>query len=56
MWYTPGDPALDASRIVPEIAQRIGALYSLYNFLLWTSNNDFHSFYQKGTARPGLPF
>lgn len=51
MWYEPNDPALDAGRITSELVHRIGALYSVYSFLLWTSNNDFHSFYQKSSSR-----
>lgn len=44
-WYTPGDPALDSSCVLPEIFNTIKTLHSLYSFLLWTSNNDFHKFY-----------
>jgi hypothetical protein len=51
-WYEPEDAALNPSHIVSELVERIGALYSLYEFLLWTSNNDFHSFYQKLGVRP----
>ena len=46
-WYEASDPALDPAQIVNELMKRIGALYTLYNFILWTSNNDFHSFYRK---------
>lgn len=44
MWYEPEDPALDTHVIIPELMQRIGALYHLYNYLTWTSNNNFQHF------------
>jgi hypothetical protein len=46
-WYDPSDPALDADHILGEVFTRINALYSLYTFLLWTSNNNFQAFYEK---------
>lgn len=48
-WYTPDDGALEGQQIVSEIVSRVGALYGVYNFLLWTSNNNFQTFY-KGTS------
>ncbi len=51
MWYTPEDERLDTTRIVSELARRVGALYSVYTFLLWTSNNDFHNFYHKSSIK-----
>lgn len=47
MWYTPDDPALNAMNISNEATQRIGELYNLYDFMLWSSNNNFISFYEK---------
>jgi hypothetical protein len=49
-WYQPEDSALDASRILSEVTQRIGSLYNLYTYMLWTSNNDFRSFYGRATS------
>jgi hypothetical protein len=46
-WYSPEDPALDSSCVLPEIFDTIKSLHSLYTFLLWTSNNNFHNFYEK---------
>ena len=51
VWYAPEAPALETNHIAREIADRIGALYRVYTFLLWTSNNDFLSFYGKGYQR-----
>jgi hypothetical protein len=45
-WYAPDDPSLDETRIVGELLRRIGSLYTLYTFALWTSNNNFQSFYR----------
>lgn len=47
MWYAPEAPELETSHILRELVTRVGGLYSVYDFLLWTSNNDFHPFYQK---------
>lgn len=52
MWYQPEEPMLATERIASELSQRIGMLYNVYNFLLWTSNNDFHSFYQRSAVKP----
>jgi hypothetical protein len=46
VWYEPEHPNLNAGTILSEITQRFSALYGLYNFMLWTSNNNFHSFYK----------
>jgi hypothetical protein len=46
-WYAPEDPALDASNILPEIFNTVKSLHSLYNFVLWSSNNNFSDFYEK---------
>jgi hypothetical protein len=50
VWYDADHPALDEHNIASECLQRIGALYSIYSFALWTSNNNFHNFYR---AAPG---
>ncbi|MAS37078.1 MAG: hypothetical protein CL610_23970 [Anaerolineaceae bacterium] len=47
VWYEPESPQLSADYIIHEAATRIGELYKLYDFMLWTSNNDYHQFYQK---------
>jgi hypothetical protein len=49
-WYEPGDPRLDAVCIREELLGRIRDLYTLYDFALWTSNNNFHTFYAKAYA------
>ncbi len=46
-WYEPEDPALNDDRILNEVVGRVVALQKLYSFMLWTSNNNFQSFYRK---------
>jgi hypothetical protein len=48
VWYESEDPALNADAILNEVVQRVVALQKLYTFMLWTSNNNFQSFYRKG--------
>lgn len=50
VWYEVEDPRLNINTIVNEILERVGTLYDLYSFMLWTSNNNFHSFYHSGGA------
>lgn len=47
VWYEPQHPALSIENIVNETFERINDLYNVYEFLLWTSNNNYHSFYEK---------
>jgi hypothetical protein len=46
VWYEPEHPSLSAGTILTEITQRAASLHGLYTFMLWTSNNNFHSFYK----------
>ncbi|MEZ4668425.1 MAG: hypothetical protein R3E39_10960 [Anaerolineae bacterium] len=46
-WYSHDDPELDESRIQTESFNALKALHPIYNFILWTSNNNFHPFYDK---------
>ena len=47
VWYEPLDPALDTDNILSEVVERVLALQKLYTFMLWTSNNNFQTFYRK---------
>jgi hypothetical protein len=47
-----GNPLM-SEHIVGELFARMSALYSLYTFMVWTSNNNFHSFYTGRTLSPG---
>lgn len=46
-WYEPESPTLHHTTIVNEVFETVKALNGLYNFLLWTSNNNYQSFYEK---------
>ena len=46
-WYNHEDEAINEENIVHEVFGQLRNLHNLYNFLLWTSNNNFHSFYEK---------
>jgi hypothetical protein len=51
VWYEIGHSFLDEDTIVTEVFQRICELYKLYNYVTWTSDNDFRSVYHKLLAR-----
>jgi len=46
-WYEAGDEALAEDTIINEVFNRVRDLYMLYEFALWSSNNNFLSFYQR---------
>lgn len=46
-WYEAESPMLFRSCIVTEVMNAVRSLNRLYNFLLWTSNNNFQDFYEK---------
>jgi hypothetical protein len=46
-WYTPYNAALSTDNILSEVLRAIKSLHSIYQFMLWTSNNNFHAFYEK---------
>jgi hypothetical protein len=46
-WYTPEDEALDSRFVVGEVFNAIKSLHNVYAYMLWTSNNNFHNFYEK---------
>ena len=50
VWYEPESPALNGNNIMHEIVRRMDSLYKLYTFMLWTSNNNFQSFYRGGVS------
>ncbi|MBE2268189.1 MAG: hypothetical protein IAE80_08135 [Anaerolinea sp.] len=53
VWYEPGHPSLATDTILSEVVRRFSALYRLYTFMMWTSNNNFQSFYRSGPAFSG---
>jgi hypothetical protein len=46
-WYAPEESQPNNDTILLELFDQVKNLNSLYTFLLWTSNNNFHSFYEK---------
>lgn len=46
-WYSHEDPELDDTRILQEAFDVVHALHPVYSFILWSSNNNFRSFYEK---------
>jgi hypothetical protein len=49
-WYQPQDSVLSVGGILTEVSRRINSLYNVYDFVRWTSNNDFRTFYGKGSS------
>jgi hypothetical protein len=46
VWYEPEHADLRTDAILSEMVKRLSALYRVYTFMLWTSNNNFQSFYR----------
>lgn len=45
-WYPSHDDKLDAASIHQELFKQVGVLYTLYQEVLWTGNNNFREFYR----------
>jgi hypothetical protein len=50
-WYEHSDPQVDAKNIQTEAFNAVKALHDIYTFILWSSNNNFRSFYEKRNVR-----
>jgi hypothetical protein len=50
-WFEPEADALSEDSIVATIYQNIRELYTIYDFLLWSGQNNFHTFYRKAVAK-----
>lgn len=46
-WYDLQDPVLETNHILLEAFETVRSLHAVYNFILWTSNNNFHTFYER---------
>ncbi len=53
VWYEPDHAALKTDAILGEVVKRFAWLHRLYTFMLWTSNNNFQSFYRGSTTGRG---
>ena len=49
-WYEVEDPALSEKMVEEVVFKNIRELYPVYNYVLWTGNNNYHKFYQKVQA------
>jgi hypothetical protein len=49
IWFDFDDDALSEAIIIDTLMQSIRALYSLYDYLCWTSDNNYREFYKKAT-------
>ncbi|MDX1992590.1 MAG: hypothetical protein SF029_09375 [bacterium] len=49
-WYEVEDAALTEQNALHEVFDRVRDLYNVYEFVAWTSNNNFHSFYARRMA------
>lgn len=49
IWYEPEDARLTEATAATEIVTAMAALFPVYAFLLWTSNNNFQSFHPTNT-------
>ncbi|MEQ8675015.1 MAG: hypothetical protein RLP44_20020 [Aggregatilineales bacterium] len=50
-WFTVEDDSLTPDNFVNEVFQRISELYAMYEFVAWTSNNNFQEFYKRTLAK-----
>lgn len=46
-WYDHDDAALDEDNIGLEVFNQVRELYDLYDYVVWSSNNNFHSFFER---------
>jgi len=44
VWYEPDNETLSDSQIIDELIDGIQALYPVYHYLMWTSENNFRDF------------
>lgn len=53
VWYEAEHVELRTDAILSEMLKRLSSLQRLYTFMLWTSNNNFQSFYRGQTSGRG---
>lgn len=46
VWYDLDDDLLTSESIVKELIEQIKVIYDVYEFFLWTSDNNFRDFYE----------
>lgn len=50
MWYQPEDEALTEENSLQEILRQIRGLYTIYENLIWSSNNNYREFYNSSKS------
>ena len=50
-WYDIEDERLSEDNIKQEIFERVRELSTIYDFISWNSNNNFHEFYKRSLAK-----
>ncbi len=50
-WYEHDAPQVDDANIQNEAFNAVKSLHNIYNFILWSSNNNFRNFYDKRNSR-----
>jgi hypothetical protein len=51
-WHPPESPPLQMDKVQNTVFEHIQALYQVYQFVTWTSDNNFHSFYTSTKPKP----
>ncbi|MFW5692038.1 MAG: hypothetical protein ACOCX3_01670 [Chloroflexota bacterium] len=50
-WYGPEDDNLNGRDFKRIVLQHIQSLYGVYEFIIWSSNNNFQTFFNKASSR-----
>jgi hypothetical protein len=51
VWYTPESEALSQENILAELVGQIRGLYTIYEALIWSSDNNYREFYNSSKSR-----
>lgn len=51
VWYTPESDAISQDNILEELVGQIRGLYSIYEDMIWSSNNNYREFYNSSKPR-----
>jgi len=50
-WYTPEADAICSEKIEDELIRQVRGIYTLYEDIIWSSNNNYREFYQASGSR-----
>lgn len=51
VWYAPESEALSQENILAELVSQIRGLYSIYEAVIWSSDNNYREFYNSSKSR-----